>query len=239
MEKDTVVIIPAAGQGKRMAAQKNKLFLTLGQQTILQHTVDLFLRHPRVLKVYLAIAEQDCEAMEQLFGSDERVHRVLGGAERQDSVANALQEAQHHAPVPQWVLVHDGARPLCPLSLITEVLAACEEKKAVIPVVPLVDTIRRITSQSSTLLNRAELFATQTPQGFAFDLVQQAYQQSKAEGWETTDDASVVEKYGHPVATVTGSRQNLKITEPDDLLLAEWWLTRQSSESALESADIF
>lgn len=226
MPQDTCVIIPAAGQGKRMAADRNKLLLALGTQTILQHTLDLFLNHPRIHKIYLVIAEQDQKSIEAFTAPYKKIVLTHGGAERQDSVFNALEVIQQQSIRPKWVLVHDGARPLCPPSLITNILDQCAGHKATIPIIALTDTIRQITPKQMTVVDRSTLFATQTPQGFELDLLVQAYRQCKAKGWQVTDDASIVEKYGHSVATVEGSPQNLKITSPADLSLAEWWLAQ-------------
>ncbi len=224
MSDDAVVIIPAAGQGKRMAVGQNKLLLPLGSQTILQHTLNLFLEHPRISHIYLVIAERDESALKALLASEEKITLVIGGAERQDSVFNALVRIQQQAPFPQWILVHDGARPLCPLSLIGRILEECALTKAAIPVIPLTDTIREITPQSTKVLDRSRLFATQTPQGFEAQLLIKAYHAAKAKNWQTTDDASIVEQWGQQVSPIEGVESNLKITTHQDLNRAEWWL---------------
>ncbi len=229
MPEKAVVIIPAAGRGKRMAAEKNKLFLLLGSQTILQHTLNLFLEHPQIDRIYLVVASNDQETLTPLLASEEKITVVTGGAERQDSVWNALELIQQNKVMPRWILVHDGARPLCPPIVIERILKQCVLSGAAIPVVPLVDTIREITPQHTKVLNRSQLFATQTPQGFEAQLLIKAYQRCKEEGWQTTDDASVVERFGHSVATVDGVVNNLKITTPQDLQFAKWLLHRQEN----------
>ena len=226
---DVVVIIPAAGQGKRVAAGCNKLLLPLGSQTVLQHTLNLFLQHPRISQIYLVIADRDEEELTSLFASDDIITLISGGAERQDSVFNALERLQQRVPFPRWILVHDGARPLCPPSLIGRILEQCAITGAAIPVMPLTDTIREITPQHTTVLDRSQLFATQTPQGFEAQLLIEAYQTARAKHWQVTDEASIVEKLGHRVSPIEGAEFNLKITTAQDLKQAEWWL-RQLQE---------
>lgn len=226
MSGDAVVIIPAAGQGKRMAAGQNKLLLPLGTQTILQHTLDLFLKHPQIFHIYLVIAEKDKARIASSFAVDDKITLLSGGIKRQDSVFNALVKIQQQTILPRWILVHDGARPLCPPTLIEKVLKQCTHTGAAIPVVPLTDTIRQITPQGTKVLDRSQLFATQTPQGFEAQLLINAYQIAQINHWNTTDDASIVEQWGHPVATVEGVKSNLKITTLQDLEQAEWQLTQ-------------
>ena len=222
---DAVVIIAAAGQGKRMAAGQNKLLLPLGEQTLLQHTLEVFLKHPRIAQIYLAIAPSD-EAKIAPF-LKEKITLVFGGAERQDSVFNALRAIQKKAQLPRWILVHDGARPFCSPPLIEKILMQCSQSRAAIPVIPLTDTIRQITPQRTKVLDRTTLFATQTPQGFEATLLMEAYQAAQANQWQTTDDAAVVERWGHPVSTVQGEVANIKITTPQDLKQAQWHLIQQ------------
>ncbi len=212
-----------------MAAVCNKLLLSLGNEPILSHTLRLFQQHPRIAHIFLVVADQDRSFLETHMNLSEPIRLITGGAERQDSVFNALQALQEHPPAPKWVLVHDGARPLCPTGVVDRVLDQCEKTGAAIPVMPLTDTIRQITPQSTTVLDRSQLFATQTPQGFDTDLLSRAYQMAYKHGWKTTDDASVVERYGHSVATIEGASENLKITTPIDLELAKWHLQQKAS----------
>ena len=230
---DAVVIIPAAGQGKRVAAGHNKLLLPLGSQTVLQHTLQLFLQHPRISQIYLVIADKDEAAVRALLTSEDKITLIFGGATRQDSVFNAVDWLQQQVPLPRWILVHDGARPLCPPSLIGRILEQCAMSGAAIPVMPVTETIREITPQHTTVLNRSQLFATQTPQGFEAQLLIKAYQNAKVKHWQATDDASIVEKLGHRVTPVEGAAFNLKITTPQDLKLAQWWLTQLNELESL------
>ena len=232
MSGDAVVIIPAAGQGKRMATGQNKLFLPLGPLSVLQHTLSLFLRHPRISQIYLVIAKQDKNRLLSWIEGERRITLVAGGARRQDSVFNALERIRQ-GPLPQWILVHDGARPFCTPALIGRILDQCARTKAAIPVIPLTDTIREIQHSGSHVLNRSRLFATQTPQGFEAQLLIEAYQALKNQGWQTTDDASVVEHWGYAVSPVEGDVGNLKITTQEDLQLAECWLDLKAKSSRI------
>ncbi|MBF0237685.1 MAG: 2-C-methyl-D-erythritol 4-phosphate cytidylyltransferase [SAR324 cluster bacterium] len=219
---DTIVIIPAAGQGKRMGVGKNKLFLSLGNETILECTLRKFLIHPRIKSIYLAIAKEDeaeIRAMTQAMG--EQIRLVYGGEERQDSVWNALQVIRKES-LPTWILVHDGARPLFSHELIDQILEACETCSAAVPVIPLKDTIRRRIENKSEIVDRSMLFATQTPQGFRTELLLQANDQARKDGWKVTDDASLVEHLGHDVAMIPGEETNIKITTPLDWKWGTW-----------------
>lgn len=230
MSADAVVIIPAAGQGKRMAAGQNKLFQPLGAQTVIQRTLSLFLTHPRISRIYLVIAKHDRDRLMSWTEGERRITLVTGGARRQDSVFNALERIRLE-PLPQWILVHDGARPLCSPTLVERILEECARTNAAIPVIPLTDTIRQFQRCGSQVLNRSRLFATQTPQGFKSQLLIEAYQALQKQGWQTTDDASIVELWGHSVSPVEGDAGNLKITTQRDLQFAECWLDMKTNSS--------
>ncbi|MGY8700942.1 MAG: IspD/TarI family cytidylyltransferase, partial [bacterium] len=161
---DAVAVIVAAGQGTRMGEQHNKLLLPLGTSTILEFCIEPFLKHTGIRKIYLTVASQDRRVFERIIPKE--VILVEGGKRRQDSVHKALLRVLQEKPVPELVLVHDGARPFCSAELIGRILAASFEHGAAIPVIPLVDTIRRVTKKKTEVVERSELFAVQTPQGF-------------------------------------------------------------------------
>jgi len=219
---DAVAVIVAAGQGTRMGEQHNKLLLPLGTSTILEFCIEPFLKHTGIRKIYLTVASQDRRVFERIIPKE--VILVEGGKRRQDSVHKALLRVLQEKPVPELVLVHDGARPFCSAELIGRILAASFEHGAAIPVIPLVDTIRRVTKKKTEVVERSELFAVQTPQGFRTELLKDASMQAVANNWTVTDDASLVEKSGGRVATVEGEPQNIKITTPADLERADWIL---------------
>jgi 2-C-methyl-D-erythritol 4-phosphate cytidylyltransferase len=146
-------------------------------------------------------------------------------------VHNALLRVLQEKPVPELVLVHDGARPFCSAEVIDRILAASFEHGAGIPVIPLVDTIRRVTKEKTEVVERSELFAVQTPQGFRTELLKDASMQAVANNWTVTDDASLVEKCGGMVAIVEGESQNIKITTSADLDRADWILNSKNNLS--------
>ncbi len=213
-------ILPAAGQGRRMGANQNKLFLPLNDSSVLEETLRKVISHPQICHIYLVYAQDDQESLNSLRSLPD-LTLVLGGERRQDSVAAALAQIQTDRLV-EKVIVHDAARPLCSTELISRVIRALERYPAVIPVIPLKDTIRQINGEQVKLVNRQDYVATQTPQGFHLSPYWQATLQSQQEDWDVTDDASLLEKTGIPVHLIPGEETNLKITTPLDLEFAKF-----------------
>jgi 2-C-methyl-D-erythritol 4-phosphate cytidylyltransferase len=213
-------ILPAAGQGRRMGANQNKLFLPLNDSSVLEETLRKVISHPQICHIYLVYAQEDQESLNSLRSLPDMT-LVLGGERRQDSVAAALAQIQTDRLV-EKVIVHDAARPLCSTELISRVIRALEHYPAVIPVIPLKDTIRQINGEQVKLVNRQDYVATQTPQGFHLSPYWQATLQSQQEDWEVTDDASLLEKTGIPLHLIPGEETNLKITTPLDLEFARF-----------------
>ena len=213
-------ILPAAGQGRRMGANQNKLFLPLNDSSVLEETLRKVISHPQICHIYLVYAQEDQESLNSLRSLPD-LTLVLGGERRQDSVAAALAQIQTDRFV-EKVIVHDAARPLCSTELISRVIRALEHYPAVIPVIPLKDTIRQINGEQVKLVNRQNYVATQTPQGFHLSPYWQATLQSQQEDWDVTDDASLLEKTGIPVHLIPGEETNLKITTPLDLEFAKF-----------------
>lgn len=217
---DTVAVVTAAGSGERLGAGIPKAFVMLGGRTILEHSVDGLLSSGVIDRVVVAApADRLGETVTLLDG---RACVVEGGAERYDSVRAALEAAGDS----EFVLVHDAARPLTPADQIRRIVAALRQGlRAVIPVLPVADTIKAVDSNGTVLgtPDRAGLRAVQTPQGFDTDLLLRAYQ--RAGTASVTDDASLVENLGTPVHTVPGDPLAFKITTPLDLRLAQTVLT--------------
>lgn len=217
--RDIYAIIVAGGSGQRFGAATPKQFLPLGGRPVLMHTVERFAAIATVVLVLpqplIGLWEEQCR--EHSFDVDVRV--VAGGESRFHSVANALA-AIGDASDDAIVLVHDGVRPLVSRRLIDAAIVAAMRHAAAVPVVPLSDSIRRIDDKgNTTAVPRSEYVAVQTPQAFRLSLLRKAY----AAGFDPqfTDDASVVEAAGHPVATFPGEPTNMKITYSRDLLIAE------------------
>ena len=212
----TVAIVTAAGSGERLGAGVPKAFVELGSQTMLEHAVAGLLSSGVVDGIVVAVPAERVAQSVSMFV--ERVTVVEGGAERDDSVRRALSAVGDA----EFILVHDAARPFTPVDQIRRVVAALRDGvRAVIPVLPVVDTIKAVDANGVVLgtPERAGLRAVQTPQGFDAALLHRAYQQSG--GLTVTDDASMVENLGVPVHTVAGDALAFKITTALDLRLAQ------------------
>lgn len=213
----------------------NKVLLPLAGEPMLRHTVRAFHSLTLIASIRIVARREEFEALDSAFSDRERWQRlgpwIEGGTARQDSVRLGLAGlAGDPAGAPDWVLVHDGARPLCTKGLILRVLAALEHHSAVVPVVPVYDTVRQAsasngiltTEGSAGVVDRAGLRLCQTPQGFHWDALWQAHAGAATDGFTGTDDGQLVERLGGQVALVPGEHRNVKVTLPDDLALAEW-----------------
>jgi 2-C-methyl-D-erythritol 4-phosphate cytidylyltransferase len=215
----TVAVVPAAGSGERLAAGVHKAFIHLDGQTLVERAVTGLLQSGVVDRVIVAAPADRTDEAKLVLGHDATV--VAGGANRSESVRRAL-EALSGAGEPDFVLVHDAARALTPPELVVRVVEALRAgHSAVVPVLPLSDTIKAVDANGVVLgtPERAGLRAVQTPQGFATDLLLRAYQ--RAANAEFTDDASMVEHIGAQVQVVDGDPLAFKITTRLDLLLAQ------------------
>ncbi|HEX8811104.1 MAG TPA: 2-C-methyl-D-erythritol 4-phosphate cytidylyltransferase [Terracidiphilus sp.] len=235
------VILPAAGLGTRMAGREPKQFLSLDGAPILIHSLRAFAAVNRVKAIYVAVRKQEIERVEAQIaehGADfaGRVHVVEGGDTRQESVAHAL--AAIPAEDEDIVLVHDAVRPLIDAATIERTIDAVAEHGAAIVGLPAVDTIKQVErtahgARITSTIPREFVVLAQTPQGFRYGLLQEAFEEATADGFVGTDEASVVERAGHTVAVVPGSAINLKITQPGDLELAEFYLHQQRHRTAV------
>ena len=226
-------LIVAAGRGQRMGMGRNKLLLPLADEPVLLHTLRLFDDIPGIEEVILVIAKADEPALLPILrqrGTKCPLRLVYGGAERMDSVWQGLQVVS--CP---YVLVHDGARPLTPRHLILTLLERLAETEAVIPVVPVKETVKQVDERGFIVHtpDREGLRVAQTPQAFRTRRLLEAYKQALAVGGHFTDDASVVGWSGYPVAVVPGDEENIKLTVPQDMALAEWIVKqRRGAENA-------
>lgn len=206
-------IIPAAGSGLRLGAEIPKAFLALGGLSLLTRSA---LAMSTVADVLIVAAPADAldEASAQLAQVDAEIHIVAGGEHRQESVANALRIVPADVSI---VLVHDAARPLVPNEVTQNVVAAIRGgAKAAIPVLPLVDTIKRVNNNGIAIetVERNQLRRVQTPQGFDRATLDLAYQNPEV---VATDDAGLMDALGIPVVTVAGDERSLKITTMSDV----------------------
>jgi 2-C-methyl-D-erythritol 4-phosphate cytidylyltransferase len=229
----TVAVVPAAGLGERLASGAPKAFVYLDGQTLVERAVTNLLQSGVVDRVIVAAPADFTDEAKAVLGHDVTV--VVGGACRSESVGRALTAAGE----PDFVLIHDAARALTPPELVVRVVEALRAGHvAVVPVLPLSDTIKAVDANGVVLgtPERAGLRAVQTPQGFATELLLRAYQ--RAATGEFTDDASMVEHIGGQVQTIDGDPLAFKITTRLDLLLAQTIVTRAPVLRQPESAAV-
>jgi 2-C-methyl-D-erythritol 4-phosphate cytidylyltransferase len=211
----TVAVVPAAGSGERLGAGRPKAFVRLGGQTLLERTLAGLRDSKAVDAVVVAVPQDRTDEAKLILGGDAVV--VAGGATRTESVRRALAAVGK----PELVLVHDAARALTPPDLIARVVAALRDgHQAVVPVLPVADTIKAVDANGVVIATpeRAGLRAVQTPQGFRTELLLRAYDRSPT---DVTDDAALVENLGVQVFVVDGDPMAFKITTAFDLLVAE------------------
>jgi 2-C-methyl-D-erythritol 4-phosphate cytidylyltransferase len=217
-----VALIAAAGRGRRMGAERPKVFLPLNGAPLLGHTLRKFEDCPAITEILPLVPEEEVQFCTELVRESgfKKIPRVLaGGPERQDSVYIGLQAASGA----DFVLIHDGARPFVSRTLIEELLREAERWGAVVAALPVADTLKEVSAAGEIVqtLDRSRFWVMQTPQGFRYDLIVRAHAQAREDGFLGTDDAALVERMGIPVRVFPGSRFNIKITTPEDLILAE------------------
>jgi 2-C-methyl-D-erythritol 4-phosphate cytidylyltransferase len=211
--RDVAVLIPAGGAGTRLGRRTPKQFLRVGREPILAATVRVFRRHPRVAAIVVAAPPAHVARARRLLGAAATV--VAGGATRQESVRLALEAAPPGVAV---VLVHDAVRPFITRALVDAVLAAADAAGAALCALPVAETVKRVREGLvEATVDRAGLWAVQTPQAFHAAVLREAHDKARRDGVAGTDDAMLVERLGHPVRVVPGLAGNVKITTPDDL----------------------
>jgi 2-C-methyl-D-erythritol 4-phosphate cytidylyltransferase len=231
-----VVIIPAAGLGTRMAIpsaarprQTTKQFVEIAGKPIVLHTLEKFAQVPAVGEIYVAVRAGEAERLRDFLSAQPlrpRVHVVIGGDHRQQSVANALAQVRLEAA--DIVLVHDAVRPFVDREIIENVIECAAKHGAAIAGLPAVDTIKQVERTAdgaiiTSTVPRERVVMAQTPQGFRYALLKRVFDAAAQDGFIGTDEASLVERAGDQVAVVMGSARNIKITTPSDLELAEFY----------------
>ena len=214
------VIIVAGGKGLRMGSDIPKQFLPIGGKPVLMRTLERFREYSADLHIILVLPEAQQAYWQELCGKyDFKVKYQLanGGQTRFHSVQNGLALVPDDAE--GVVGVHDGVRPFPSIEVIKNCYETARTAKAVIPVIPVVETVRHLEGDSSVTVPRGDYRLVQTPQTFDIQLLKAANHQPYNDGF--TDDASVVESYGHAITLVEGNRENIKITTPYDLKIAE------------------
>ena len=226
MDKVISCIVLAAGAGRRMAYKENKIFIPLGCYSIIQRTLQNVASLQGLKEIILVVADGEQDYMAEhikVLDLTVPIHIVLGGAERQDSVACGLTAVDESSNI---VLVHDGARPLASTEMFSAVAEATDTYGAATVGVPATDTIKRVDTEYTVVetLKRSELYQIQTPQGFQKDLFKEAHQKAHDLNYLGTDDVSLVEFLGKSVHIVEGDYCNIKVTTPNDIAVAKRYL---------------
>ena len=214
------IIIVAGGKGLRMGSDIPKQFLLIGGKPVLMRTLERFRQYSTTLQIILVLPKAQQDYWQKLckeYAFDIDYQLADGGETRFHSVQNGLAKIPDNA---QGVVgVHDGVRPFPSIDVIRNCYETAREKKAVIPVIPVVETVRHLKGDTSVTVPRNDYRLVQTPQTFDIQLLKAANRQPYNDGF--TDDASVVEAYGFDITLVEGNRENIKITTPYDLKIAE------------------
>ncbi len=228
------VIFPAAGKGKRMQAGMNKVFMDLSGMPILVRTLLSFSACEAVDQLVVVVAPAEVEFVEGVLKRLEGLKDyivVAGGSERQYSVWNGIK-AMENASDDDIILVHDAARPLVSNQVIFDTIKTAREKGGAIAAVPAKNTIK-LCNESRQVVetpDRSRLWEVQTPQGFRRDILVQANELAEKDGFLGTDDASLVERTGHPVYIVESDYRNIKITTPEDIVIAKAFLAEEEKK---------
>lgn len=228
----SAAVIVSAGKGHRLAGEKKKQFLLLAGKPILCHTLDKFENCPLIDSIQLVVGQEDMNytlrAIVEDYGYRKVSQIVPGGKLRQESVKNGVDALPRDVDI---VVVHDGVRPFVTQAMIEGSIQAASRFKAVVVAVPVKETIKVVGPDRIVLktLDRESLWKIQTPQTFQVEVIKQASRRAAEDGFVGTDDASLVEHIGINVYILPGSYNNIKITTPEDLILANLILQAESS----------
>jgi 2-C-methyl-D-erythritol 4-phosphate cytidylyltransferase len=223
-------VVPAAGSGKRMSSQVPKQYLALAGKTVIEHALTRLSAHPLIDGIVVALAPGDTRWPDVPLNLGKPVLLAEGGGERCYSVLNALFELQKHAQADDWVLVHDGARPCLRLTDIDKLIAGLRDHPhGGLLAVPVRDTMKRADENSDVFetVDRKGLWHALTPQMFRLGELSDALIRAIDKGWLVTDEASAMERAGYKPHLVEGAADNIKITRPEDLVVAEFYLHQQ------------
>ncbi|MEI6152898.1 MAG: 2-C-methyl-D-erythritol 4-phosphate cytidylyltransferase [Deltaproteobacteria bacterium] len=231
----TLAIVLAGGAGKRMGTATNKQFLLLDNKPIIVRTLQIFEECRPVDGVYLVVNQKDLPIMQEeileTYKFNKVVKLVIGGRLRQDSVRNGLEAIENPCDI---VIIHDGARPFVSPSFIEKGIFLMEMFDAVIPALPVKDTIKTVSKEGFVIktLERDSLWNIQTPQTFKYDLIIKAYRDGMNKKLYGYDDATFLEHMGKKVKVIEGSPYNIKITTPEDLIIAKGMLSQLKKGNA-------
>ena len=220
-----VAVILGAGSGTRMKSEKNKMLLDICGKTVIERSVETFLNLSDIDEIIVTVREQDVDELSKIL-TDERISFVIGGSTRQQSVKNAIETIDDA----ELVIIHDGARPLVLEDDVDNTIKAAYEFGSAALAVPVKDTVKVVDKNGFVIStpDRSTLFAVQTPQIFKFDLYKSALEKATADGKEFTDDCQLLEYVEQKVKMVVGSYENIKITTPEDIAVAEGILSKRA-----------
>jgi 2-C-methyl-D-erythritol 4-phosphate cytidylyltransferase len=224
------LLIPAAGMGRRMKSDRNKLLLTVLNKPLIAWTLLAAEASVSIKWIGLISQPEDFYDFKQIIATlpiTKPISFIVGGETRQESVYNGLQSLPNGA---KHVLIHDGARCLVTPDLFDRCAEAILDCQGLIAAIPVKDTIKIVQKQTHIVTNtpdRSQLWAAQTPQGFELQQLRQCHLEGQRQGWQVTDDASLFEQCQMPVKIVEGEETNLKVTTPIDLAIAEFILRQR------------
>lgn len=222
--KITAVIV-AAGRGSRMGAEINKVFLKIKDKTILEYTLDVLEQNNKIDNIVIVTRECDIEKCNQiLLNYDKISHIVCGGNTRQKSVFNGLMNSEC-----DYVLIHDGARALIGNDEINNVIDDCIRYECAALGVKCKDTLKMTTNDGfiEKTIDREFVYSIQTPQAFKYSIIKKAHERAIEDGFETTDDCALIEKYDSKIKITEGSYENIKLTTPEDMIIAKMILKKR------------
>ena len=226
-------VIPAAGIGRRMGAEKPKQYLRILNRTILEHSLRPFCEHPLIKGVAVVVAENDDHWQTLAVSGHAKVTRAPGGRERCHSVLNGLDRIAEFAGDDDWVLVHDAARPCVTVADIDRLIAGVRDHPVGgILAIPVGDTVKQVGQdhEIQATINRERLWRALTPQMFRLDLLKESIASATGDNLFVTDEAQAMENRGYKPGIVQGGSHNIKVSQAEDLALAEFYLKEQERE---------
>jgi 2-C-methyl-D-erythritol 4-phosphate cytidylyltransferase len=238
------LVIPAAGIGTRMQSEIPKQYLSLLDKTVIEHSIAAFIDHPLISQIVVCLHEQDAFFKQLKIASHPKIKTVVGGATRADSVLSGLHYLQNNTEE-NWVLVHDAARPGLSQSALNRLIAARDNHDGAILAMPLIDTIKQARKPSGDMkgnviektVDRNQIWAAQTPQMFNINALIESLKKATEDNVSITDEASAMEYCGLKVALVEGEAANLKITRPEDLAIAGFYIEQAMLQQETQKRD--
>ena len=224
-------IVPAAGTGSRFSGPTPKQYTKINGKTILEYSVEPLLQSNLIQKIYIAIASDDNTAVQLPLLKDKRIEFLIGGKTRAHSVLNSLLHIQKSSNPEDWVIIHDAARPCLSLLDLNRLIQSLNQtEEAVILATPVTDTLKQVSNNRvETTVDRRLVWQALTPQAFRVPLIISALQSALQQGLNITDESSALEITGLKPLVLNGLRSNIKVTYPEDLELAEFYLLQEKA----------